>query len=346
MDSAGSCARIVLSMIKSWEGNIVGNVGKSQENIHRHEGQAHIFLSLFKETDSLLTASYYKHILFSMNRLPFAKRVLALRCLVEGMSVRATARTAEVSPVTVLKLLQDAGRIFADYQHRVLTELPCKHLELDEVWSFVWVKAHRKNKAKRPPAYAGNVWTWVAICRDTRLVPAWRVGDRTQTMANEFVLDLSQRMASRVQVTSDAYPCYLEAVRQAFEGAVDYAVLKKEHRTDSPQRKTLVAGNPELDFISTSIAERNNLTLRMSIRRFTRKTNAFSKRLSNHAHAVALHFMHYNFSRIHQTLQKTPAMAAGLTVKPYSIDDLVGMIEAAMPASPRGPYKKKGIFNL
>ncbi len=275
-----------------------------------------------------------------MNRLPREKRILILRCLVEGMSIRATARTVEVSPVTVLKLLADAGTIFAAYQDEQLRGLESRSVELDEVWSYIHVKEARLEQATNPPAGAGDVWTWVAICRESKLVPTWRVGDRSQEMANDFVQDLARRFLQPPQVTSDALAAYLGAVYRAF-WKVDYAVLRKEYRTDSPKRKTRISGQPDPGLISTSIVERQNLTLRMSVRRFTRRTNAFSKRVANHAHSVALHFMWYNFGRIHQSLDTTPARAAGVAKKEWHLSDLVGLIEERTPPpGPRGPYRK------
>lgn len=295
-----------------------------------------------------------------MNRLPIDKRVLILHCLVEGMSIRSTARVADVSKNTVLKLLVDAGRACSDYQDRVLRELPCRRIEVDEIWSFVYAKNKNVAEAKNPPQRAGDVWTWTSMCPDTKLVPSWCVGDRTAVTANEFMHDLRDRLANRVQLTSDGYNPYLEAVEDSFGCGVDYAMLVKQYgpRLDeegNPKSqneyfkgsvKEKISGHPNRKLISTSAVERQNLTMRMSMKRFTRKTNAFSKKIRNHAAAISLHFMHYNFSRIHQTIQVTPAMEAGITRRLWEIRDIVDLTEASLPKpGPRGPYKKRAISN-
>ena len=290
-----------------------------------------------------------------MNRLDTKTRTLILRCLVEGMSVRATARTADVSKNTVNKLLIDAGKACADYQDKALRDLPCQRIQVDEIWAFVYAKEKNVAKAKAAPADAGDVWTWTAICADTKLVPSWRVGDRSGMTAIEFMDDLRPRLANRVQLTSDGHKAYLEAVEGAFGGDVDFAQLIKMYG-DAPEaqkryspgecigiRKRRVEGSPDPDHISTSYAERNNLTMRMSMRRFTRLTNAFSKKIENHAHSVALHFMHYNFCRQHKSLKGiSPAMAAGVTDRLWDIVDIVRLVDEAAPKpGPRGPYKKR-----
>ncbi len=291
-----------------------------------------------------------------MNTLPQHKRVLVLKCLVEGMSIRATARIADVSRNTVTKLLVDAGKACGDYQAEVLRDLPCRRIECDEIWSFVYAKERNVPRAKSAPEDAGDVWTWTAICADTKLVPAWRVGDRSGQTAIDLMDDLRSRLAHRVQLTTDGHKAYLEAVEGAFGGDVDYAQLIKlygsnagdgpDTRYSQPRcvgfRKVAVEGNPNPALISTSYVERQNLTMRMSMRRFTRLTNAFSKKLENHAHAVALHFMYYNFCRIHATLKVTPAMAAGVTEKLWEVCDLIKLVEDAAPKpGPRGPYKRR-----
>ena len=293
-----------------------------------------------------------------MNRLDTKTRTLILRCLVEGMSVRATARTADVHKNTVNKLLIDAGKACADYQDAVLHDLPCRRIQVDEIWSFIYAKEKNVPRAKAAPAEAGDVWTWTAICADTRLVPSWRVGDRSGMTAMEFMDDLRPRLANRVQLTSDGHKAYLEAVEGAFGGDVDYAQLIKIYggadtgegaeRKYSPSectgiRKRRIEGRPDPAHVSTSYAERQNLTMRMSIRRFTRLTNAFSKKIENHAHSVALHFMHYNFCRQHKSLKGiSPAMPAGVTDRLWDVEDIVRLVEAATPKpGPRGPYKKR-----
>jgi IS1 family transposase len=289
-----------------------------------------------------------------MNKLPFAKRVQILHLLVEGNSLRATARLADVSFNTTAKLFVDAARVCADYQDRKLRNLKCKRLQLDEIWSFVYAKQKNVHGAKSAPANAGDVWTWVAIDADTKLVPSWRIGDRSSQTAIAFTDDLASRLANRVQITTDGHKAYLEAIEGSFGADVDYAMLVKIYGADptgekrySPAEcigavKHRVEGKPDPKHVSTSFAERQNLTLRMSDRRFTRLTNAFSKKLENHALSVALHYMHYNFCRIHKTLRITPAMAAGVTDHAWSVADIVSMIEAAEPAlAKRGPYKKR-----
>ncbi len=296
-----------------------------------------------------------------MNILPFEKRCLILRLLVEGMSVRATARTADVSKSTVMKLLVNAGKASAAYQDEALRDLPCERIQVDEIWSFIYAKDKNVARAKSAPPEAGDVWTWTAICADTKLVPSWQIGDRSSATAIEFMDDLRPRLAKRVQLTSDGHKAYLEAVEGAFGGDVDYAQLVKlygsaggkgDEKRYSPAectgiRKRKIEGSPDPAAVSTSYVERQNLTMRMSIRRFTRLTNAFSKKIENHAHSVALHFMHYNFCRPHQSLGGiSPAMAAGVTDRLWDIEDLVQITEDAMPKpGPRGPYRKRQISN-
>jgi IS1 family transposase len=273
-----------------------------------------------------------------MNKLPITKRAHIINLLVEGNSLRAASRIADVSINTVYKLAIDAGEACSVYQDRAFHGLPCKRLQLDEIWSFVYAKQRNVMITKAAPETAGDVWTWVAICADTKLVPSWRVGDRSGATAIEFVCDLSKRLANRVQVTTDGYRAYLEAVEAGFGADVDYAQLIKQYgETPHPAgryspaeiqgTKTLCCtGDPDPAHISTSYVERQNLTMRMSMRRFTRLTNGFSKRVENRAHAVALHYMHYNFVRIHRSLRVTPAMAAGVTNRLWSVIDIAGLL--------------------
>ena len=302
-----------------------------------------------------LTPSTKVHIVHGMNKLPLAKRAQVLHLLVEGNSLRATARLSDVAFNTVAKLFVGAGRACLAYQDEAFHNLPCKRLQLDEIWSFVYAKEKNVAAAKEAPDDAGDVWTWVAIDADTKLVPSWRIGDRSTETAIAFVDDLSDRLASRVQITTDGHRPYLEAVEQAFGADVDYAQLVKIYGAApeafkgrySPAectgiRKTRIEGKPDAKHVSTSYVERQNLTMRMSIRRFTRLTNAFSKKLENHALSVALHYMHYNFCRIHKTLRVTPAMAAGVTDRLWSVSDIAALVEAAEPKpAKRGPYKKR-----
>ena len=274
-----------------------------------------------------------------MNRLTTERRAQILSMMVEGNSIRAIVRMTEASKNTIVKLLEDAGEAFSAYQDRVLRNLPCKLLQLDEIWAFCYAKHRNVMTAKAAPEDAGDIWTWVAIDAETKLVPSWRVGDRSGETATEFVCDLSKRLANRVQVTSDGHRAYLEAVETAFGADVDYAQLIKLYG-DAPNPKGRYSpaqiqgsktfcctGKPDPKHISTSYVERQNLTMRMSMRRFTRLTNGFSKKAENHMHSVAIHFMHYNFVRVHQSLRITPAMAAGVTPKLWSLTDMVRVIE-------------------
>jgi IS1 family transposase len=274
-----------------------------------------------------------------MYKLGSDKRRQILHLLVEGNSLRATARVTDIALNTVSKLFVDAGRACAEYQDRTLRNLACKRLQLDEIWSFVYAKAKNVPAARNAPPSAGDVWTWMAIDADTKLVPSWHVGPRDGYVAQIFVRDLASRLTNRVQITTDGHRPYLEAIEGAFGADVDYAMLQKIYGQSSEGEKRyspaecigiqerVIEGNPDPAHVSTSYVERQNLTMRMSIRRFTRLTNAFSKKLENHAHSVALHYMHYNFARIHKTLRVTPAMAAGVTDRAWDVKDIVGVLE-------------------
>jgi IS1 family transposase len=275
-----------------------------------------------------------------MNKLGRDKRTQILHLLCEGNSMRATARLADVAFNSVVKLLVEAGKACSDYQDRTFRELPCKRLQLDEIWSFVYAKAKNLPDAKAAPEIAGDVWTWVAIDADTKLVPSWLVGDRSGETAKVFVSDLAARLAGRVQVTTDGHKAYLEAIDAAFGIDVDYAVLEKiyaspvegQKRYSPPvcvgAKRNEIMGRPDQDHVSTSFVERQNLTMRMSMRRFTRLTNAFSKKVENHAYAISLHYMHYNFVRQHKTLRISPAMAAGVSDRLWSVSDIVDVVDA------------------
>ena len=277
-----------------------------------------------------------------MNKLPRQKRVEIISQLVEGMSLRAVTRTTGVSINTVTALLVTAGKACSEYQYDVLRNLPCKRVQLDEIWAFNYCKQANVANAKTPPEAAGDVWTWVAMCADSKLVPSWWVGTRDYEDARVFVEDLAGRLANRVQITSDGHRPYLTVVPQTFKGQLDYAMLIKHYAQPKPQveaarrysptectgiTRQVVSGKPDLQYVSTSYIERQNLTMRMNMRRFTRLTNGFSKKIDNHTHAVALHFMAYNFCRIHKTLRCSPAMAAGVTDHLWDVVDLVRMIE-------------------
>jgi IS1 family transposase len=275
----------------------------------------------------------------SMNRLTRKQRAQILHLLCEGQSIRAVTRLTGTSKNTVAKLLVSAGHACAAYQDKTLRNLSCKRVQMDEIWSFVYAKNDNVKNAKAAPAHAGDVWTWTAICADTKLIISWLLGSRFGDAALAFVGDLESRLANRVQLTSDGHRPYLTAVDAAFGDDVDYAMLVKIYGAD-PQAETRYSpakcigaerqpkiGNPEYKHISTSYAERSNLTMRMHMRRFTRLTNAFSKKVENHAAAIALHTMYYNFVRIHQTLRVTPAMAAKVTEKLWEVDDIIGLVE-------------------
>ncbi len=275
-----------------------------------------------------------------MNKLSRDARAQILGMMVEGVSIRAISRMTGASKNTVVKLLADAGEAFSDYQDRTLRDLPCKRLQVDEIWSFVYAKEKNVATAKAAPEGAGDVWTWTAIDAETKLVPSYYVGARDAYAAQAFIGDLAGRLANRVQLTSDGHKPYLEAIEQSFGADIDYAMLIKHYGdptgalgryspgecTGAEQRR--VEGRPDPNHISTSYAERQNLSMRMGMRRFTRLTNAFSKKIENHAHGIAIYFMHYNFVRIHQTLRCSPAMAAGVTAKLWELPDMVEILEA------------------
>jgi IS1 family transposase len=289
-----------------------------------------------------LTVRHKVHISSSINKLSRPDRVQIISLLVEGMSLRAITRVTGKSINTVTKLLVDAGRACDAYQSRAFRGLACKRIQLDEIWAFCYAKAANLPTAKAAPAQAGDIWTFVALDQDTKLVPSWLVGPRDFLSARIFVEDLERRLANRVQITSDGYRPYLTAVPQTFRGKVDYAMLIKHYAAPLPEaeasrrysptkcigtEREVISGNPDQSKIGTSHIERQNLTMRMNIRRFTRLTNAFSKKAENHAHAVALHFMAYNFVRIHKTLECSPAMAAGISDRLWDIVDVVRVVE-------------------
>jgi len=273
-----------------------------------------------------------------MNKLNTEKRVQVIKCLVEGNSIRSTARITGVAKNTIVKLLKDVGKACFEYQDKTLHNLPCKRLQCDEIWSFCYAKEKNvPNKLKGQFGY-GDVWTWTAIDADTKLVPSWLVGDRNAKTGYVFMRDLASRLKNRVQLTTDGHKAYLEAVEGAFGPDIDYAMLIKiygsapeEEKRYSPAKiidteRKRIMGNPDPQHISTSYAERQNLTMRMGMRRFTRLTNGFSKKIENHAYAVSLHFMYYNFCRIHKTLRVTPAMEAKVSNRLWDVEDILGLI--------------------
>lgn len=274
-----------------------------------------------------------------MNRLTQAKRKAVIAALVEGNSIRATARMTDVSKPTILKFLADMGRVCAQFQGQTVANVKTRRVQVDEIWQFVYAKNKNVPEEKRGEFGYGDVWTWVAIDADSKMVLSWRIGPRDAATAFELMLDLSRRLLHRVQLTTDGFRVYADAVYEAFNEQIDHAMLSKVYGADPNAEKRyspakiqsmtteVITGDPNPKHISTSYVERQNLTMRMSIRRFTRLTNAFSKKLENHAAAVALHYMHYNFARIHGSLRVTPAMAAGLADHVWSLDEIVGLLE-------------------
>jgi IS1 family transposase len=275
-----------------------------------------------------------------MNKLDHEGRARILHLLCEGNSIRATCRLTGASKKAVSKLMVDAGQAASWYQDRVFRNLTCTRIQVDEIWAFVYAKQKNVATAKAAPANAGDVWTWTAIDADTKLIPSWFVGGRDSDAAIIFMDDLASRLANRVQLTSDGHKAYLEAVEGAFGADIDYAMIVKLYG-ESPEaekryspavcigaKKTRIEGDPDPKYISTSFAGRSNLNVRVHTRRFTRLTNAFSKKVENHAHAVALFAMYYNFVRIHKTLRTTPAMAAKVTDRLWKVGDIVDVLEA------------------
>ena len=274
-----------------------------------------------------------------MNKLNPDRKAQIIKVLCEGNSIRSTARITNTAINTVVKLLRDVGAACLAYQYQNIRNLSCQKLQVDEVWSFVYAKAKNVPEEHNSEFGYGDVWTFTAIDADTKLVPCWKVGTRDADCAYEFLSDLKDKLANRVQLTSDGHKMYLEAVEKAFGREIEYAQLVKMYGQDTESEKRyspakcigtekhVVQGNPDISKVSTSYVERQNLTMRMCMRRFTRLTNAFSKKLENHTLALALYFMHYNFARTHKTLAnpypRTPAMAAGLTNHVWAIEEIV-----------------------
>ena len=270
-----------------------------------------------------------------MNQLNIQERAKIISCLVEGCSLRSTVRLTGFSRKGVSRVLVDVGAACAAYHDKAMRNLPCKVLQVDEAWTFTYCKQANIPEQFKDSNGVGDTWTWVAIDADTKLIPAWHVGDRSTDSASVFVQDLKDRLANRVQLTSDGHRPYLEAVESAFGSEIDYAMMVKlfgkqygfEGRYSPPKctgvRRRTIVGKPSKERVSTSFVERQNLTLRMNNRRFTRLTNGFSKKIENHRHSLAIHFMHYNFCRIHQTLRVTPAMEAGLTDHVWSVEEII-----------------------
>lgn len=276
-----------------------------------------------------------------MNKLSIEKRAQIIGMLVEGNSMRAVSRMADCSINTVTKLLVDVGQACWVYQHETLRDLSCKKIQCDEIWSFCYAKEKNVPQDHKGEWGYGDVYTWTAIDADTKLVPSFLVGRRDAGFANIFVKDLASRLKNKVQLTTDGHRAYLAAVEDAFGGDIDYAMLvktygspesTKDQRRYSPAEctgidKIKIEGAPDPSHVSTSYVERQNLTMRMSMRRFTRLTNGFSKKVENLECAVALHFMYYNFARVHKTLRVTPAMEAGIADHVWTLEEIVGLSE-------------------
>jgi len=275
----------------------------------------------------------------NMNKLSTEKRVQILSCLVEGNSLRATARMCDVAFNTVLKFVPEIGEACSEYQDKIFHDLKCKRIQCDEIWSFCYSKEKNVPEEHQGEFGYGDIWTWVALDADTKLVPSFCVGNRDAKTAKIFMDDLASRLANRVQLTTDGYKIYFNAVENAFGGDIDYAMLVKvyeatptnDQRKYSPvecigAEKKRISGNPDKKHISTSFVERQNLTMRMSMRRFTRLTNGFSKKVENHIHHLSLYYMYYNFCRVHKTLRVTPAMEAGIADHVWSLEEIIGLL--------------------
>jgi IS1 family transposase len=276
-----------------------------------------------------------------MNRLSLEKRTQILKCLVEGNSIRATARICDVVKNTVIKLLCEVGEACSKYQDEKLQNLSCKRIQCDEIWAFCYAKEKNVPGSKKGQFGYGDVYTWTGICADTKLMVSWMVGRRDTEAAHLFISDLATRLSHRIQLTTDGLKVYLTAVEAQFGSNIDYAMLNKVYGESSEQKlekryspaictgsvKEVIKGLPDPKHISTSYVERQNLTMRMGMRRFTRLTNGFSKKVENLVHAVSLHFMYYNFARIHQSLRVTPAMEAGVADHVWNIEDIARLAQ-------------------
>ena len=291
-----------------------------------------------------------------MQKLSHIERSRILHLLCEGNSIRSVTRLTGASKNTVIKLLVDAGKACMAFHDANVRDVKAKRVQVDEIWSFTYAKQKNVAAAKSAPDGAGDTWTWTAIDADSKMILSYFIGGRDGECAMWFVDDLRARLNGRIQLTSDGHKAYLEAVEGAFGGDIDYAILHKVYG-NSPEsmkgkyspaecvgtEKRRIEGEPELKHVSTSYVERSNLTMRMHMRRFTRLTNGFSKKVENHAYAVALHMMYYNFVKLHSKLRTSPAMAAGVSTKLWEIGDIVALVEAeeAKADRSRGTYKKK-----
>jgi len=274
-----------------------------------------------------------------MNQLSLRQRTKVISALVEGNSIRATCRITGIAKGTVTRLLVDVGQVCYRYQYKNLRNLQSRRIQCDEIWSFCYAKQDNLPENKRGKLDYGDVWTYVAMDADTKLVPCWLVGLRTARYANEFLADLKRRLVNRVQLTTDGHRKYLDAVDAVFGDNIDYAMLVKLYGADPEGEKRyspseclgtetrIIKGKPDPNQISTSFVERQNLTMRMNMRRFTRLTNGFSKKVDNLKHSVALHYMYYNFARVHKTLGVTPAMAAGIADHVWTLEEIIGLLD-------------------
>jgi len=289
-----------------------------------------------------------------MNKLPLSKRVQILSMLCEGSSMRSISRVVDVSINTVTKLLADAGEACEAFHDETVRGVKSKRIQCDEIWSFVYGKAKNVAGAKAAPEGAGDCWTWTALDADTKLMVSWVVGGRDAAYADAFMQDVASRLANRVQLTTDGHKAYLDAVEGPFGAEIDYAMLIKQYGAPVGSLGRYrpgecigvdlrrVEGRPDPAHVNTSYVERHNLTMRMQMRRFTRLTNAHSKRVEGHRAALALYYVFYNFVRMHKTLRCSPAMAAGLSDRLWSMEDVVVLIDAKAEApKPRGTYITK-----
>ncbi len=292
-----------------------------------------------------------------MKKLDDKTRAQILHMLVEGNSLKATARIANVSRNTVDKLLRDVGSACLDYQDKVLRDLPCKRVQFEGIWSFVYARQKNEYDAATASDGTGDIWTWTSICADTKLVPCWHVGDRGAYSAKLFMDDLAGRLNQTIELTTDGHRSNLEAVENALHGNVGYAQLvelygdapNSKQQLHSPKvctgrKKTQINGKPDLKHGSTCYVERQNLTMHISLRRFTYLTDAFRKKVENHMHAISLHYMYYNFSRLHHTLKVTPAIEAGVANHVWSLEEIAALAPIEAPKK-RGPYKKCKILD-
>lgn len=307
------------------------------------------YMNMNKMLDRLSINTY----LYCMNKLPIEKRVQIINLLVEGNSLRSTSRIADVSINTVTKMLVDVGAACQKFHDETVIGVRSQRIQADEIWSFVGAKQKNATQEQKENGY-GDVWTWTGIDADSKLIVSWNVGNRDFLSARELMQDVASRLTNRVQLTTDGLKAYLTAVDDAFHGNIDYAQLIKTYgqpegegneRRYSPAEctgaeKVVVSGNPDIKLISTSYIERQNLTMRMHMRRFTRLTNAFSKKLENHCHAIALHFVYYNFCKVHKTLRVTPAMEAKLTKRVMTLEEVCNLVPDAENKK-RGSYTKK-----